>query len=40
MFRTAGVEVLPPFVAYGVRLLSSDEREVERQRYRKRLLSL
>ena len=40
MFRTAGVEVLPPFVAYGVRLLSSDEREVELQRYRERLLSL
>ena len=40
MFRTAGVEVLPPFVAYGVRLLSSDERKVELQRYRKRLLSL
>jgi NAD(P)H dehydrogenase (quinone) len=40
MFRTAGIEVLPPFVAYGVRSLSSDEREVELQRYRERLLSL
>jgi NAD(P)H dehydrogenase (quinone) len=40
MFRMAGVEVLPPFVAYGIRLLSSDEREVELQRYRERLLSL
>jgi NAD(P)H dehydrogenase (quinone) len=40
MFRTAGIEVLPPFVAYGARSLSSDEREVELQRYRERLLSL
>jgi putative NADPH-quinone reductase len=40
MFRTAGVEVLPPFVAYGVPSLSSDEREEQLQRYRDRLLSL
>ncbi|MFZ0925656.1 MAG: NAD(P)H-dependent oxidoreductase [Halobacteriota archaeon] len=40
MFLTAGMEVLPPFVAYGVHSLSSDEREVELQRYRERLLLL
>jgi NAD(P)H dehydrogenase (quinone) len=40
MFRMTGIEFLPPFVAYGVHSLSSDEREVELQRYRDRLLSL
>jgi NAD(P)H dehydrogenase (quinone) len=40
MFRTAGMEVLPPFVAYGVHSLSSDEREAQLQRYRDRLKSL
>jgi NAD(P)H dehydrogenase (quinone) len=40
MFRMAGIEFLPPFVAYGVASLSSDEREVQLQRYRDRLQSL
>jgi putative NADPH-quinone reductase len=40
MFRTAGVEFLPPFIAYGVPGLTSDEREGLLQRYRDQLTSL
>jgi NAD(P)H dehydrogenase (quinone) len=39
-FDTAGIEFLPPFVAYGVPTLTTDEREALLKRYRERLLSL
>ena len=40
MFNMAGIDVLPPFVAYGIPTLSSDEREELLQQYRERLMSL
>ena len=40
MFRTTGIEFLPPFIAYGVPGLTSDEREAALLRYRDRLASL
>jgi len=40
MFRTAGVQLLPPFIAYRVPGLTSDEREGLLQRYRDQLTSL
>jgi NAD(P)H dehydrogenase (quinone) len=40
MFTMAGVEFLPPFVAFGVPELTIDERETLLQQYRERLSSL
>ncbi|HYA32993.1 MAG TPA: NAD(P)H-dependent oxidoreductase [Candidatus Bathyarchaeia archaeon] len=40
MFRTAGIEFLEPFIAFGVPGLTSDERAQALQRYRERLQSL
>ena len=40
IFAMAGIEFLPPFIAYGVPTLTSDEREALLEGYRERLPSL
>lgn len=40
IFGTVGLDVLPPFIAFGVASISSEQRHELLQRYRKRLLAL